>query len=96
MYATICRYQRVASSTDEIVQAGHRLTSVLSRAPGFISCAVLDASNGVLASVSVFETRTQLERADRLLATWMADHLAASSPCSQEATTGEVIIQKGL
>jgi hypothetical protein len=57
---------------------------------------VLDATNGVMASVSVFETQAQLEQADHRLAMWMADHLAASSPCLHEARTGEVIIQKGL
>jgi hypothetical protein len=95
VHATIRRYPNVAGSTDQILAAGRRVTAALGRAPGFISWCVVDAGDGGLISISVFQTETELEHGDRLPATWLSEDPAGPSG-AQADTTGEVIIRKGL
>jgi hypothetical protein len=96
MHATICRYEPIGGPIDEVMRAGRGLTWVLGQAPGFIAYVVLDTGDGALTSVSVFETQAELEGADRLVARWLAEHLATALPHPPRVTTGEVIIQRGM
>ena len=95
MHAVIRRYDRVAGPPDDLQRAGQALAARLSRAPGFVSYAALDAGAGVLASVSFFETAADLAAADRLLEAWVAEHLAPLRPGAPQVTGGEVVAQKG-
>jgi hypothetical protein len=96
LHATICRYDGVTASIEEVMRAGRRLASALSTAPGFVSYAVLDAGDGVLVSVTVFDDRTDLEAADQLIARWVAEQLTALLPRPPEVIAGEVIVQRGM
>jgi hypothetical protein len=75
---------------------GRGLTWVLGQAPGFIAYVVLATGDRVLTAVSVFETQAELEGADRLVARWVAQHLATALPHPPRVTTGDVIIQRGM
>jgi hypothetical protein len=96
MYATIRRYRRVAGSSDDLARAGRALAAVLGKAPGFISYAVLDAGDGVCATVSTFERQADLDAADRLVVRWIAENLAGLLPDAPQITSGEVVAQKGI
>jgi quinol monooxygenase YgiN len=96
LHATICRYAGVAGSIDEVMDAGRQLASALSQEPGFVVYALLDAGDAVLVSITVFEDRTELEAADQLVGSWVAQHLAASLPHLPEVVGGEVIVQRGM
>ena len=96
LYATIGRYAGVTASIDAVMRAGRQLAFALSAAPGFVSYAVLDAGDGALVSVTVFDDRTSLEAADQLIVRWVAEHLAALLPCLTEVIAGEVIVQRGM
>jgi heme-degrading monooxygenase HmoA len=95
IHAALGRYEPSGASQDEIIQAGRQLAVALSRAPGFISYALLEVGDGVLATVSVFETRAELEAAERLVAAWMAAHPTPLRPPT-EAVRGEILVQKGM
>ena len=96
LHATICRYDGVTASIEEVMRAGRRLASALSTAPGFVSYAVLDAGDGVLVSVNVFDDRTNLEAAHQFIGRCVAEHLTALLPRSPEVIAGEVIVQRGV
>ncbi len=96
MHATFRRYEGIAQSTEELLRAGRQLASVLGRLPGFVSYVVLEAGDGVLASVSICETQADLHAADGLLAVWEAEHLEAPVLRPPTITSGEVIVQNGL
>ena len=96
MHAVIRRYDRVAGPPDAFVRAGRALAAGLGRAPGFVSCAALDAGAGVLAWVSFFETEADLRAAGRLVAAWEAEHRGALLPRPPQVTGGEVVVQRGL
>ena len=71
------------------VQTG--LGPIISKAPGFVAYYVLDAGNNVVIAISIFESRTAEETANRMAADWSKQHMAslASSPTS--TAEGEVI-----
>lgn len=96
LHATICRYAGVTASIDEVMRAGRQLASALSTTPGFVSYAVVDAGDGVLVSVNVFDDRTNLAAADQLIVRWVAEHLTALLPRPPEIIAGEVIVQRGM
>ena len=96
MHAVIRRYDHVAGTPDDLHRAGRALAARLSRAPGFVSYAALDAGAGVLAWVTFFETEADLLAADRLVAAWEAEHLGALLPRPPQVTGGEVVVQRGL
>jgi hypothetical protein len=96
LHATICRYDGVTASIDAVMRAGRQLASALSEAPGFVSYAVLDAGDGMLVSVTVFDDPTDLAAADQLIVRWVAEHLAALLPRPPEVTAGEIIVQRGM
>jgi hypothetical protein len=96
LYATIGRYDGVTTSLDEVVAVGRQLAFALSEASGFVSYAVLDAGDGVLVSITVFDDPTDLQTAAQLIDRWVAEHLAAVLPRPPAVVTGEVIVQRGM
>ena len=95
MHATLRRYDGIGGSQDQVIQVGRQLAAVLSRAPGFISYALLELGDGMLATVSVFETQAELEAANRLIVAWVATHRTLLTAAG-EAVSGEVLVQKGM
>ena len=96
LYATIGRYDGVTASIDAVLPAGRQLAAALSQTPGFVSYAVLDAGDGVLVSVTVFDDPTALAAADQFIGRWVAEHLPAVLPRPPAVITGEVIVQRGM
>ena len=96
MYATICRYEGVTGSTDELMGIGRQLASLLSKAPGFVSYVMVEAGAGMLATISVFDDEAGAQEAGQLTAGWLAEHPAVLLPQATESTIGEVVVQKGL
>jgi hypothetical protein len=54
----------------------------------------LNAGDGVVASISVFETQAGAEEANRMAASWVKENLAALLPTPPEITAGEVGVHK--
>jgi hypothetical protein len=96
LQATICRYDGVTASIEEVMRAGRRLAFALSTVPGFVAYAVLDAGDGVLVSVTVFDDRTSLAAAQPLIVRSVGEQLTAVLPRPPAVIAGEVIVQRGL
>ncbi len=96
MYATICRLEGIAGFGDEMLSDGQRLATAVSREPGFVAYALVDAGDGVLISVSIFEDRIGLAGADRLVECWGSAQSTGASSAPTVVSTGEVVIQKGM
>jgi hypothetical protein len=95
MQAMIQRYVVTAPTTDEVVAAGRRLSGMLDRVPGFVSCVILRAGPGRLTMVSLFEDQVSLEAAGLLDGAGLGHYLNAPVEPA-DVTTGEVVFQKGL
>jgi len=96
MQATIRRYEGVdAARTNEVVErVNETLVPQLRELPGFSGYYLIDAGNGVISSVSLFETLEQAEESANLVAAWISDeNLNTAIPNPPKITSGEIVAQ---
>ncbi len=96
MYATIRRYEGVTERVEELAGAMRKVASSLSRTPGFVCFVMVEAETDVLATVGIFDDQDSLDEADRLIGISVAQHLAELLSERAQATTGEIILQRGF
>ena len=97
MFATIRRYEAIDNArTDELVKkADETLVPSLSELPGFSGYFLIEAGNGVMSSVSFFDTSAQADESARVASDWVRDEkLEKALPNAPKITGGEVVAQK--
>jgi hypothetical protein len=97
MFATIQRYESIDKArADELVKkADETLVPSLSDLPGFSGYYLIDTGNGVMSSISVFDTPEHAEESTRVASNWVRDQkLETALPNAPKITTGEVVVQK--
>jgi hypothetical protein len=97
MHATMRRYEGVdASRTDELTKkVNESLIPRLSKLPGFDGYFLIEADNGVMTSVSLFDTSAHADESSRLASSWVRDEkLESALPNPPKITLGEVIAQR--
>ena len=96
MHATIRRYEGVdAARTNEIVGGvNETLVPRLRELPGFSGYYLVEAGNGVLSSVSLFETREQTDESTKLVEKWVIEeNFGQAMPNAPKITSGKVVAQ---
>jgi hypothetical protein len=96
MHATVRRYEGVdVSRTDELTKkVNETLIPQLSKLPGFDGYFLIEAGNGVMTSVSLFDTSAHADESTRLASSWVRDEkLESALPNPPKITFGEVIAQ---
>ena len=96
MHATIRRYEGVdAARTNEIVGGvNETLVPRLRELPGFSGYYLVEAGNGILSSVSLFETREQTDESTKLVEKWVTDeNFSQAMPNAPKITSGKVVAQ---
>ena len=97
MFATIRRYESVDKSrTSELVKkADEGLVPKLSELPGFGGYSLIDTGNGVISTVSFFETSAQADHSTKVAGDWLREEkLDSALPNPPKITTGEVVVHK--
>ena len=96
MHATIRRYEGVdMARTNEVTgKVNEKLVPELSKLPGFAGYYLIEAGNGVLSSLGLFETSEQADESTKVVAKWITDeNLSTAIPNPPKITSGEVIVQ---
>lgn len=96
MYATVRRYEGIDKvRSDEITRkVSESLLPSISKLPGFSGYFLIDAGEGVLTSVGLFETPDQAHESTRLAASWVRENdLASALPNTPKITAGPLIVQ---
>ena len=94
MYATIRRYEGVdMTRTNEVTgKVNEKLVPQLSKLPGFAGYYLIEAGNGVLSSIGLFETSEQADESSKFVANWITDeNLTAAIPNAPTITSGKVV-----
>jgi hypothetical protein len=97
MHATVRRYEGVDESrTAELTRkAGETLMPSLSKLPGFNGYYLIEADNGIMTSIDLFETSTQASDSTRVAAEWIRDEqLESALPNPPKVTDGKVVAHK--
>jgi hypothetical protein len=80
MYASIRRYKMDPGSVEELMRRVREgFVPIISQGAGFMAYYALNAGNGVVASISVFETQAGAEESNRLAASWVKENLASTA-----------------
>lgn len=90
MYASIRRYR--TPDPEEIrlrVETG--FLPMLRRQPGFVGYALIHAGNGVMVSVTTFDTREGADESNRMAAEWIAENVAPLVLGRPDIMQGEVV-----
>jgi hypothetical protein len=97
MHATVRRYEGVDKSrTDELAKkVDETLLPRLSKLPGFEGYYLIEAGNGVMSSIGLFDTSAQADESTRVAASWVREEkLETALPNPPKITDGEVIAHK--
>jgi len=95
MYASVRRYETDPGSVDELMRRVEEgFVPIISKAPGFVAYYALDAGDGVVASINIFEDQAGAEESDRRAADWVKENVASLLPNPPEATAGDVRVHK--
>jgi hypothetical protein len=96
MHATIRRYEGVDTArTSELAgKVNETLIPQLRELPGFTGYTLVEAGNGVLTSLSLFETPDQADNSSKIVTKWISDeNFAAVVPNAPKITIGKVVAQ---
>ncbi len=95
MYAVIRQYQIPLDAVEAVTrQVCEGFAPFVSRVmPGFVEYCWIDAGNGTLLSVSVFEDRGVAEVSTQIAAAYIREHLAGLVPQPPQVIEGEVIVR---
>jgi hypothetical protein len=97
MHATVRRYEGVDQSrTDELTKkVDETLLPRLSNLPGFEGYYLIEAGNGVMSSIGLFDNSAQADESTRVAADWVREEkLETALPNPPKITDGEVIVHK--
>jgi hypothetical protein len=97
VHATVRRYEGIdRSRTAELSKkAGESLMPSLSRLPGFSGYYLIEAENGVMTSIDLFDNASQAADSTRVAAQWVRDEkLEGALPNPPKVTDGKVIAHK--
>jgi len=96
MHATIRRYEGVeATRMNEVVRkVNETLVPQLRELPGFSGYYLIQAGNGILSSLGLFETSEQADESTKLVTKWIADeNFNTVIPNPPKITSGRVVAQ---
>jgi hypothetical protein len=94
MHATIRRYEGVdAARTNELTgKVNEKLVPQLRKLPGFAGYYLIEADNGVMSSLGLFETAEQADESTKVVAQWIQDeNFTSAMPNAPKITSGKVV-----
>jgi hypothetical protein len=95
MHAILRRYDGVEPSrTVELTRkVDNELIPKLKELPGFSGYYLIEAGNGVMTSISLFDTAEQADKSSRIASNWVRDEkLESALPNAPKITFGEVVV----
>jgi hypothetical protein len=95
--ATIRRYEATDQNrTSELIKkAEDGLIPRLSELPGFNAYYLIDAGDGVISSVSFFDTAEHTEESTRVASNWVRqENFEQALPNPPKITSGQVVVHK--
>jgi hypothetical protein len=95
MHAILRRYEGVEPSrTVELTRkVDNELIPKLKELPGFSGYYLIEAGNGVMTSISLFDTAEQADKSSRIASNWVRDEkLESALPNAPKITFGEVVV----
>ena len=91
MWAAVRRYEGITDPAEAGRRVDESFLPLLEHVSGFIAYYWIDAGDGVMASLSVFEDQAGADESVRLAHDWVRDNAAALMPNPPQVTEGHVV-----
>ena len=91
MYAAVRRYEGITNDAEAGRLVGESFVPLLEDVPGFIAYYWIDAGNGVMASLSLFESQEGANRSVEIARAWVAENAPMLFPNPPRVTEGPVV-----
>ena len=95
MYVAVRRFESVSDPQKVAQVAEEGFVPIISELPGFVAHYTVDAGDGVMVGISVFEHKAAEEESTFLAGEFTAEDLGSLSPNPPQVTAGEVVAYKG-
>ena len=89
MYTVIRRYEGAGDSAEVVRRAVEEFAPMLSDKPGFQGYWAVDAGDGVLATITVFETEDAAVSSTSAAAAWVRENLPELASVQPQVTAGK-------
>ena len=94
MYVAVRRFEGVTDPQKVAQVAEEGFVPIISELPGFVAHYTVDAGDGVLVGISVFEHKAAEEESTFVAGEFVAEHLEPLMPNPPQVTAGEVVVYK--
>ena len=97
MFATIRRYESIdqARASELVKKADETLLPSLTELPGFSGYSLIEAGDGVMSSITYFDTSAHADESTRLASNWVREQkLETALPNPPKVTSGEVVAHR--
>ena len=91
MYAAVRRYEGIANDAEAGRLVGETFVPLLQHVPGFIAYYWIDAGDGVMASMSLFENQEGADKSVELAHAWIVENAPNLFPNPPRVTEGLVV-----
>jgi quinol monooxygenase YgiN len=92
LHVTVRRYITDPNSVNDLLKRIKvEFVPIISKAPGFISYAVIDSGDGTIASISTFESKAGADESTRRAADWVKT-VNSLLPNPPQVTAGDIVI----
>ena len=95
MYVAVRRYEGVRDPQKVAQLAEEGFVPIISEMPGFVAHYTVDAGDGVMVGISVFEHKDAEEESTFVAGEFVEEHLEPLLPNRPQITAGEVVVYKG-
>ena len=94
MYVAVRRFEGVSDPQKVAQVAEEGFVPIISDLPGIVAHYTVDAGDGVVVGISVFEHKAAEEESTFLAGEFVAEHLEPLMPNPPQVTAGEVVVYK--
>ena len=91
MYAAVRRYEGITDDAEAGRLVGESFIPLLENVLGFIAYYWIDAGDGVMASLSVFDDKAGADESVKLAHEWVQENAATLIPNPPQVTEGSVV-----
>lgn len=94
MHTTIRRYEGISQDSVEriVKRVEEGFVPIVRATAGFIGYYIVDAGDGVLASIGVFESEAAANESNKAAASWVAENIADLITSPPQITAGETVL----
>ena len=91
MYAAVRRYEGITDDTEAGRRVGENFIPLLKQVPGFVAYYWIDAGDGTMASLSVYEDKEGADRSVEIAHDWVAKNASELFTKAPLVTEGPVV-----